>query len=341
MQKRGLDGLIVSLPANISYLLNFTSRDSYLLVSDKANTYFTDSRYTAEVKAPLKTKAVLKKTNGSVFKLISQACISLKLKRIGFEERHLAFAEYKKIKEYLKKQNLIPTHSIIEQLRQIKEAQEVEKIREAIGITDEALKYATEYIRPGIEEIELAAELERLIRKKGAAKSSFDIIAASGPNSCYPHHIPTKRKLKQNEPVLIDIGVEYQGYKSDLTRVYFLGRISVLAQKIYNIVLKAQEEALKSIKPGIAISKIDQAARQYITRAGYGKQFSHNLGHGVGLEVHEEPHISSKETGKLKPGMVFTIEPAIYLPGEFGVRLEDMVLVTDNGCEVLSGAVNK
>jgi Xaa-Pro aminopeptidase len=312
------------------------------LASKKGNIYFTDSRYIQEAKSALKGIASLKKINGSVFKLVADACLSLGLKRVAFEERNLAFAEYKKIKEALgRKALLVPTHSLIEELRQIKEPEELEKLRNAIAITAKAFKFIENLIASGKREIEIAGEIERFIRYEGASRVSFDIIVASGPNSSFPHHISSQRKLENNEPVLLDIGVEYLGYKSDLTRVFFLGKINNLRRKIYDIVLEAQRLAIKKIKPGQNIAEIDQASRGYITQKGFGKFFGHNLGHGVGLEVHESPHISGNERNTLKPGMVFTVEPAIYLPGKFGIRIEDMVLVTRHGCEVLSGAVNK
>jgi len=342
LEQEHLDGLIVSLASNISYLSRFHSRDSYLLVSRKENVYFTDSRYTEEAKQMLKNTAVLKKTNGSVFKIIADACLNLRLRRVGFEERHLPFAEYKKIKEGLPKTtHLVPTHGLIEESRQVKDDKEIEKIRKALGITESALKFIKGYLSPGKKEIEVAAELERYIRYKGASRAAFDIIVAAGPNSSFPHHIPSQRRLKNNEPVLIDLGVDYQGYKCDLTRVFFLGKINGLVAKVYNIVLEAQRLAIEAVKPAQRIAEIDAAARQYITHKGYGGFFGHNLGHGVGLDIHEEPHISASEYSATRPGMVFTVEPAVYLPNKFGVRIEDMVLVTKKGCEVLSGAINK
>lgn len=342
LEKEGLEGLIVSLPSNISYLTKFASHDSYLIVSQKKNIYFTDSRYIEEAKAGLKKTFTLTKINGSVFKLIADTCLGLGLRYIGFEERYLPFAEYKKIKEGLrKKTDLIPTHGLIDELREIKDREELEKIKKAIRITALALKFMESFISPGKKEIELVAELERFIRYHGASNSAFDIIVASGENSSFPHHTPGARKIKNNESVLVDIGVDYQGYKSDLTRIFFLGKINAYARKIYDIVLEAQDRAIKKVKPGCLINKVDAAARQYITRKGYGGFFGHNLGHSIGLDIHEEPSISAKETARLKPGMVFTVEPAIYLPHKFGVRIEDMVLVTRKGCEVLSGAVDK
>ena len=342
LEENNLDGLIVSSSANITYLTKYQSRDSYFIISAKGCMYITDSRYTEEAKARLDKKIIVHKSNGSVFKTIARISLELGLKRIGFEARYLPFAEHKRIEEYLDKQaRLIHTHSIIEKLREVKDEDEIKKIKMAVQITAKALKFIGEFIAPGQKEIEVVAELERFIRYHGSSKGAFDIIVASGPNSCYPHHIPGQRRLKNAEPVLIDIGVDYQGYKSDLTRVYFLGKITAYAREVYDIVLDAQQRAIKSIKPGVSIGQIDAAARDYIAKKGYASHFGHNLGHGIGLEVHEEPHISPKEPNVLLPGMVFTIEPAIYLTQKFGIRIEDVVLVTEGKGKVLSGAVNK
>ncbi len=342
LKKENLDGFLVSFPANISYFTGYNSRDSYLLVSKKQNIYITDSRYTEEAKKSLKRVALVKQSNGSVFKIIADCCQALKSKRVGFEERYLPFAEYKKIEEELKGHiDLVPTHSLIENLRQIKDKEELNRIKKAIQITIAALRFIPKFILPGKREIEVAAELQHFIRYNGASASSFEIIVASGPNSSFPHHMTSQRKIKPNEPVLIDIGVDYQGYKSDLTRVFFLGKINSLVRRVYDIVLEAQGKAIAKIKPGVFINRIDKTARQHITQKGYGGFFGHNLGHGVGIEVHEEPHISAKAENKLVAGMVFTVEPGIYLPDKFGIRIEDMVLVTQKGCEVLSGALHK
>ena len=342
LQQRGLDALLVCLPANISYLTESLSRDSYLLVSEKENIYFTDSRYTEEVKTFLKGNTKLRECNGAAFKGIVQESLNLGLKKVGFEERYLPFAELAKIKEYVSGSfDLIPTHSIIEEQRQVKDKEEIIKLREATRITALALEYIQKFLVPGIKEVEVVAELERFIRYQGARSSAFDIIVASGDNSSQPHHLSGQRRLEDNQPVLIDLGVDYQGYKSDLTRVFFLGKIKVLVSRVYDIVLKAQERSIKRINPGAEMAEIDRVAREYIASKGYAKQFTHNLGHGFGLEVHEDPRISSNEASSLKPGMTFTVEPGIYLPHKFGIRIEDMVLVTDKGCEVLSGFIHK
>lgn len=341
LKEKNLDGLIVSSEANISYLSGFKSRDSYAIISGKENIYITDSRYTQEVKKKLRGFKLIE-VNGSVFKLISDCCNRLKLNRVGFEERYASFAEYHKIKEGLKTfVELVPTYSLVETLRMVKSEEELKKIKKAVQITVKAFDFIKEIISPGKAEVEIAAELERFIRYNGASYAAFEIIVASGPNSSFPHHLTSARKIKKNEPVLIDMGVDYSGYKSDLTRVFFSGKLNSFEKKVYDIVLKAQNLAINNIKPSINISVLDTLARQYIAKQGYDKFFCHNLGHGIGLEVHEGPHITKKENSKLAPGMVFSVEPGIYLPGKFGIRIEDLVLVTRKGVEVISGSLNK
>ncbi len=341
LKKEGLDGLLLSSAVNISYLTNYRSRDSYLIVSARECFYLTDSRYTEEARSSLKGITVEEYDQG-LFNKISQVASKVQLKCLGFEERHLNFAEYKQLRKKLADSlGLAPTYGLVEGLRQIKSAEEIQTIKTATQIAIKAFRFIQERLKPGRREIEVAGDLEQFIRNNGASKASFDIIVASGANSAFPHHVSSERKLKANEPVLIDFGVDYRGYKSDLTRVFFLGKIDTLTAKIYRIVREAQELALKAIKPGKTCQEIDALARSHIENSGYGGFFSHGLGHGVGLEVHEEPHIGKNQDKRLEPGMVFTVEPAIYLPNKFGVRLEDMVLVTEKGREVLSGVLDK
>ncbi|MCM8779915.1 MAG: Xaa-Pro peptidase family protein [Candidatus Omnitrophica bacterium] len=341
LKKEGLNAILISSLPNIRYLTNYEAREAYLLVSLKKSVFITDFRYLLEAKKNLKGIQV-QQINGSLFKTIADIAKFLGVKSLGFEARNLAYAEQQKIKEELgKKIELIPTHNLIEEIRAVKAPEEIEKIKIATKIAIKAMHLAKEVVRPGLREIDLAFEIERFIRIDCGAKLSFDIIVASGPNSSYPHHISSKRKLLKNDIVLIDLGADLEGYKSDLTRVFFLGRIPFYARRIYDIVLAAQNAAIKEIKAGILIKDIDKKARQFITQKGYGRYFGHALGHGIGLEVHEEPHIWGKSSEKLETGMVFTIEPAIYLPNKFGIRIEDMVLVTEKGSEVLSGNLNK
>ncbi len=338
-----LDAVLISAPSNISYLTGFLNPDAYLLVSGKEVVYFTDSRYILDAKRRLDKIARVVLIKGSVFELIANTCTAAKLNRVAFEERYLPYAEYKKIKYYLKaKACLIPVYGLIEGLRRRKKPEEISKIRQAVNIVSCAMKAIyEEFLKPGISELEICAELERFMRYNGAMGSSFDIIAACGPNSSFPHHLSSSRRLARNDILLIDAGADYFGYKSDLTRVYFLGKINTLARRIYSVVLKAQELAIKGIRPGARASFIDNLSRKYIASKGYGRFFMHSLGHGAGLDIHEYPSISPKVDDVLEEGMVFTVEPAVYLPGKFGIRIEDMVLVTKKGCEVLSGSINK
>ncbi|MDD5116071.1 MAG: Xaa-Pro peptidase family protein [Candidatus Omnitrophica bacterium] len=343
LEERKLEGLLVSSPANISYLTGFLSRDAYLLVCRKGNVYFTDSRYSEEAGNSLKPSFRLRECNGPVFfKSLAQTALRLKIKRLGFEERYLPFAEFARIKDHLGVRcEMVPGFGIVEHKRQVKEPAEISRIRQGMRITAVAFEHIKRFITCGMRESEVAAEFERFIRSRGCNSSAFETIVASGPNSSQPHHLSGCRRIKAGEPVLIDFGVDYRGYKTDLTRVLFLGKIDILVRRVYDIVRKAQELAIKRVRPGAEMAAIDKVVREYITRKGYGRYFTHNLGHGLGLEVHEDPRISGNEASALKPGMVFTIEPGIYLAGRFGIRIEDMILVTNKGCEVLSGTVDQ
>ncbi len=337
-----LDCLIVSSAANISYLTRSICRDSMLLFSKKENIYFTDFRYYAEAKQNFKARFRVEKTSGSMLASIAAACTRLKLKHAGFEEDQLSCKQFMVLKGALNnKTKLIPVIGLIEAIREVKDRDELAKIRTATSITKKALEFVGRFLKPGVKEIEVAAELERFIRYNGARSAAFEIIVASGANSSFAHHLTSQRVLKNNEPVLIDIGTDFMGYKSDLTRVFFLGKIPIFARKIYQIVAKAQDAAISRIKPGERLSVIDKSAREVIVKAGYAGCFGHALGHGIGLEIHEKPSVSAKNTDIIRPGMIFSIEPAIYIPRKFGIRLEDTVLVTKKGAEVLSGSLNK
>lgn len=346
LKTKGIDALLINSPANISYLTNYISRDSYLLISKKQNIYWTDGRYTQEAKSKLNKNFIIEEIGINNYKsfadAIYEACLRLNIKRIGFEEQHLSYSQYITLKKNIKKPlSLTAARNTIEEIRQIKSSDEISKIKEAVNITIRAFNYIKKFIIPGKKEIEIAGQLENYIRHNGATGTSFDIIVASGINTSFPHHLTSHRKILKDEPLLIDLGVCYHGYKSDLTRVYFSGKISPLMEKIYRVLINAQSKAIKEIKPLVKIKNIDTTARQYIANEGFGGFFNHSLGHGIGLEVHELPHISPKQNTELKEGMIFTVEPGIYLPGKFGIRIEDMVLVTKEGVDILSGSLNK
>jgi len=335
-----IDGLLVTNTANVSYLTEFDTADSWILISPKRSFYITDFRYVEQVKRDLKGIS-LQQFKGNIFKTVFQLCRSLRVKRLGFDGQSLNFAEYQKLKHILgARVELKQTQSLVESLRQIKEPKELQKIKQAIAITSQAFDFLKKAIIPGRREEDIAIALEWFIRRKGA-KLAFPPIIASGINSVFPHAKISGKKLRENELITVDIGVDFEGYKSDLTRVFFLGKIPLFCRKIYQIIREAQTRAMSAIYPGQTVNKIDGLARNYIKQKGLGKFFGHSLGHGVGLEVHERPKISSREKTPIEAGMVFTIEPGIYLPGKFGVRVEDMVLVKENGCEVLSAFIHK
>jgi Xaa-Pro aminopeptidase len=334
-----VDGLLITDPYNISYLADYKCRDAYLIITKKEAVYITDSRYTQEMKKNLAGFTILD-VKPSLVKVLTKVCKRNAIKKLSFEEQHVTYSQYKRLSSLIPAE-LVPLSGTVEELRLVKTPEEIKKIRIATRIAMQAYGYIQDFIKPGVKEIELAAELERFIRFEGASSASFDIIVASGPNAALPHYQTAERKLKAAEAVMIDMGVEYRGYKSDLTRVFFLGKINTLITRVYGIVKAAQTAALAAIKPGVSASAIDMAARQYISKKGYGRYFMHSLGHGIGLEVHEAPSVSAKQKQTVQQGMVFTIEPGIYLPGRFGIRIEDMVLVTRKGCEVISGSLNK
>lgn len=336
MNTAGIDSLLLSSPYNISFLTGYQSRDSFLLLSGKEKTYLTDSRYAAEAQKRLRSFTV-RETKGGLAATLLELTRAFKLKKMGFEERHTNYAAYKYLKNIFKnKVALKGISSWVEELRRLKTPEELREIKKAVRITVSAFEYIKKFIEPGKKELEIAGEVERFIRYNGASAASFEIIVAAGENSSFPHHMTSARAIRRNEPVLIDMGVEQNGFKSDLTRVFFSGKINTPGKEIYGIVREAQGRAIEKIKPGISVGEIDAAARHYITERGYGKNFLHSLGHGIGLEVHEAPVISGKNKEILKPGMVFTVEPGIYISGVFGIRIEDMVAVTGNGVEILS-----
>lgn len=338
IKEEKVGAILLNHTPNVSYAAGFFAPDSYLIASPEGFTVITDFRYTADFlkQAPAGVRVVELKKNH--FATICEVLRKEHIKHVGFESRHLSFAECQKLHELSgKKISWVPLKETIEPVRQIKEDREVSAIRSALRITEKAYGFIEKRLKPGVTELSIAAELERFIRLQGAASSAFDIIVASGPNSSYPHASISRRVLQKGDPVLIDMGVTLDGYKCDLTRTFFLGTIKPVVRRVAAIVKEAQRRSIRAIKPGIPIKNVDAAARNYISSNGFGKNFGHASGHGVGLEVHEAPSINKKNHLPIKKGMVLAIEPGIYVAGSFGIRIEDMVLVTDNGVEVLSG----
>ncbi|MDP1853885.1 MAG: aminopeptidase P family protein [Candidatus Omnitrophota bacterium] len=334
-----IDAFLVTYPANVSYFCRYPIDDSYLLASPKETFLITDFRYIEEAQENIKFS--VRELTGSLSEDILKIVKKLKIKRLGFESRHLSFYEYGRITGALGEEvELVPIYDLVEKLRIIKDEGEIAKIEAAVKLTEETFVFLKDIIRPGVKELDISAEVNRFIRLKGAEKASFDLIVASGSRSSMPHAKTSTKIIQNNEPVLVDMGVEISGYKSDLTRMFFLGKIAKNIKQAMDVVFAAKRKAIKRLKPGVPIKEIDKAAREYIASFGWSKNFRHSVGHGVGLEVHEGPHISRKNNSCLKAGMVFTIEPAVYFPQKFGVRLEDMVLITQKGARVLNGTLN-
>lgn len=338
--EEGIDALLVTNPANVRYLSGFRGSQASLYLVRGKRFLITDFRYALQAKKEAKGFKI-KLVNGSFFELIGELVKVLKTGRLGFEYKYLTYGEHDQIKRQLAGIDFMPTFGLVEKFRQVKDPYEIGLIKDSIAILKNAVSYFKSILKPGLTESDLAVEMEHFIKATSGERSSFEVIVASASNSAFPHAKPTRRKVKSNDMVLLDLGINYNGYNSDLTRIFFLGKITPKAKKIYNIVKEAQRRCLKSIQPGIKISKIDWIARDFINKKGFGNYFGHALGHGIGLEVHEEPPISHKNHAILKPGMVFTIEPAIYLPNWGGIRLEDMVLVTPKGCEILTDDIDK
>ncbi len=262
-----------------------------------------------------------------------------KLKTILFDPEKISFGTIEKLKK-IGKVEFSSSKEMMANLREIKDEDEISLIGKSCQLTLTGYQYAKKIIHPGMSERDLAREVEYYLKKKGAEKVAFETIVAGGGNSSYPHHLTSDYVFQKNDTVLLDLGVVYQGYNSDLTRVIFLGKIPMFVKKIYKIVKKAQENAIQGIKPGVPAKEIYACAYRVFKETGYAKYFLHSLGHGIGINIHEKPYINPRNQEILQPGMVFTIEPGIYIPQKFGIRIEDVVLVTEKGYEILTESMS-
>lgn len=339
LKQKGLDGLLVAKEANIAYFTDLTLTDSCLFLTRNKNIVITDFRYLIEAKK-LEGFSV-QKINGTFSASLALVVKKARVRRLGFEGDFLAYRAFKRIRRSLTGLKLVEATGLVEELRALKEKSELVRIRHAIQISKETFAYARDVMKAGMSEIELARRIDVFARQKGADTMAFPTIVASGPRAARPHAVSDARKIKRGEPVMIDLGVRVKGYNSDLTRTFLMGKIDAKFCNIYNIVLKAQRLAISHIRPGRTASELDMKARNYIRGSGFGQCFGHALGHGVGREVHELPRISRTTKTRLAPGMVFTVEPGIYIPGWGGVRIEDMALVTKTGCRVLTDDIDK
>lgn len=331
-----VDALLVSAPPNVRYLSGFTGDNGLLLVTPDSTVLFTDPRFTiqASEECTCDVKTVAKGP-------LDQAALALaarkRIKRLGFEAGRLLYETYQRMQAALPSgATLKPVGAVIDRLRMVKSEDEIARIRRSVLTNSEAFDKTVRSIRPGVSESGIAAELEYQMRRFGAEKAAFETIVAIGPRSALPHAQPTGRKLASNELLLIDMGACQQGYMSDMTRVLFAGRPSRSIRRMYHAVLKAQLAGLDAVRPGVTAASVDRAARRVLDAEGLGKEFVHSTGHGLGLEIHEGPRLGRRDKTKLQAGMVITIEPGAYIRDFGGVRIEDTVLVTASGCEVLT-----
>lgn len=330
-----IDALLVSWIPNVRYLSGFTGSNGMVLLTPDSMTLFTDPRYAIQAAQESRGKVVVAK--GPLVKSAVRAIKRKKLKKIGFEKSHLSFDTWEALEEMLPPgAGLKPVPSLIEKWRMVKTPEEIVRIRHSVDTNSKAFSEAIKTIKPGMTEAELAAELEFQMRRGGAEKPSFDTIVASGARTALPHAQPGSQRFREHEVVLIDMGATQNGYCSDMTRMAFLGKPDSKTRKMYEAVLEAQLAAIDAVREGTTGGKVDRAARQTLKSKGLDKQFVHSTGHGLGLEIHEPPRLGKKDKTRLEAGMVITIEPGVYIEGSGGVRIEDTVLVTKNGCEILT-----
>ncbi|MFB3884927.1 MAG: M24 family metallopeptidase [Thermodesulfobacteriota bacterium] len=335
VESLGLDGVLFNSLENIRYLSGFTGSDGAFVLTDREAFFLTDSRYWTQSEEEVKDSKIIryyKKLDGIVSLLLD-----LKSKRLGFESAFLPFSFHQSLSERLGNETkLVPLENQIRNLRALKDAQELALTRKAIDISSKAFLKITEGMKEGILESEAAFDMEVLMKKDGAEALGFDIIIASGKRSALPHGKASSKRIEKGDFVLIDFGSRFTGYHCDQTRTLVCGKPSSEQEKIYRIVKEAHDKAIETVRPGIPIHEVDDAARNHIRDSGYGEYFGHGTGHGIGLAVHEDPAVNKENKDLLQEGMVFTVEPGIYIPDWGGVRIEDMVRVTPKGAEILT-----
>ncbi|MCD4784375.1 MAG: Xaa-Pro peptidase family protein [Candidatus Eremiobacteraeota bacterium] len=340
MQQENINSVLITGEKNRQYYSGFTGSNGWLVITGDSALVITDGRYFEQVgrEAPLFTLVKAKQSyRKSIIDAMSEIVENHPVgKTMGYESSILSVAIYNELLKALPDIKFAPFDNEIESTREIKEPAEIEIIKKAIQIAQEGFKQIESKVKAGATEREISAELQYRMKLSGADKEAFDIIVAAGKNSALPHAKVSDCKLKEGDPVVIDWGAKVEGYHSDMTRTLFVGKPSDKMREIYNTVFEAQRKALDVIGPGMSSGEVDAVAREHISSAGYGDYFVHGLGHGVGLAIHERPSVKKDDKTILQPGMVATVEPGIYVPDLGGVRIEDMVLITPDGKEILT-----
>ena len=344
LQENELDAILISTPENRRYLSGFSGSAGYLLISQAEAILCTDFRYVEQAgkQAPLFRVERIGGSGGLDW--FPKLAGELKARRIGFEAQNLTVAAHKALSDAIQasdngsRPELLATSALVDMIRAVKDQDELALMTRAVEIADQALEEVVAQVRPGMTETEIAWRLEKSMREKGAESISFDTIVGVGPNGALPHHHPDDTVVVSGQPIVIDMGAKYQGYCSDMTRTIVVGEPDETFHKVYDTVLSAQLKAEEEVRAGMSGGDIDAISRKVIEDAGYGDNFGHSLGHGIGLAVHEYPRVGPNAEGALEEGMVFTIEPGIYLSGWGGVRIEDMVVLENGRARVLTKA---
>lgn len=333
----GADSILVTNEINVTYLTGFTGDSSYLLLTRDREVILSDARYEEDLQQECPgVELEIRRPPSKMLEWVERVVGKAKPKKLAVEADSLSVALYDQFQARLTDLELVKTTGLVEQLREIKDKEEIAETRHAVRLAERAMDVIRASLRPDQTEREIAHDIEHQIRLMGGRGCAFPPIVAVGPKAALPHATPGNVRIEESPFVLIDWGARGRLYRSDLTRVLATGKISPKLEAIYVVVLQAQLAGIEAIRPGVTMEEVDSAARRLIEDAGYGRNFGHGLGHGIGLQIHEAPRLAQTETRQLKPGMIVTVEPGIYLPGWGGVRIEDDVLVTKTGHEVLS-----
>lgn len=337
LEKEGLDGLLISSRPNTFYFTGFTGTTSKCLVTKENAFLVVDFRYSVQAKGQVYTGIEVIEHEKDVNDSLNTLCTRYGVGSLGIEGEDVTFSGYHSLCENLKDvKTMKDIQDSLNRVRIIKDSEELLLIQKAVDLADNAFTEILPFLKPGVREYEVALELEYSMKKMGASGVSFETIIASGPRSALPHGVAGMRQLQNGDAVVMDFGAIYQGYCSDMTRTVFLGTPSHKMKEIYDIVLRAQTEALQKAAEKMTGKQLDRVSREIIYGAGYEKCFGHGLGHGVGIEIHENPRVSPKGEEVLEKGMVFTLEPGIYIEDVGGVRIEDMVVLEENGVKILT-----
>ena len=339
-----MPALLVSHPPNIFYLSGFSGSSAWLLITQKRIVLYTDFRYMEQAGEEASFCEIVKLEGAALsylFQQIGDLLLGEGVSALAVEEARLTLQEYNRLRAVCNGLEVLPCSDVVEEARAFKEEREIECIMAAARIADDALRETLPLLKPGISEREFAGELEYRMRRAGAAGMAFPTIVASGPRSALPHGVASNRILGEGEFIVVDFGAVWDSYCSDMTRTFVLGEPTPQQEHIHRMVCTAREIALQTIKIGVGAAAVDAAVRQFFKEEGYGAAFGHGLGHGVGVEVHERPTLSPRGKDLLEENMVFSVEPGIYLNGEGGVRVEDLVVLRPDGPQVITGSERK